>query len=88
MHRQTRSTRVGRAVRNLRMQRGLTYKQFAARLGVSWQYVSHIEIGRAGMSLAMAAKLAKHFKPLTMRDWMWLEMDDRLEMFNKKRKRK
>lgn len=88
MHRQTRPTRVGRAVRELRMNRGFTYKQLAARLGVSWQYVSHIEIGRAGMSLAMASRLAKHFKDRTMRDWMLLEMEDRLEMFNKGRKRK
>lgn len=86
MRRPSRPTRVGHAVRALRMRRGLTYKQFAQRLGVSWQFISHIEIGRAGMSLAMAAKLAKRFKPLTMRDWMLLELDDRLDYFKRRRR--
>lgn len=48
-------------VRRLRVANGLSQGELAAALGVSRQTINAIETGRYDPSLALAARLARHF---------------------------
>jgi DNA-binding XRE family transcriptional regulator len=50
---------IGRFVRSLREQRGLTQDQLAARTGITYQYLSGLENGRENFSIEVLEALAK-----------------------------
>ncbi len=49
---------LGRRVAELRAERGLTQDALATRLGTSWKYLQHIELGRANPSTTLLLRLA------------------------------
>ena len=48
----------GEAVRNRRLKLGLSQEGFAAKAGIHRTYVSSIELGKVGISISIAQKLA------------------------------
>lgn len=52
---------LGRRVRTLRLQQGMTQEQLAEAAGLSVPYVSHIECGRKRASLASLERLSEAF---------------------------
>jgi transcriptional regulator with XRE-family HTH domain len=42
---------VGRRIRDLRKERGLTHAEFGRRLGIAWRNVQRIESGRQNLTL-------------------------------------
>lgn len=50
---------VGRNVRRLREQKGLTQEQFAERSGFSQQYISGLECGRRNPTVVTVYELAQ-----------------------------
>jgi transcriptional regulator with XRE-family HTH domain len=48
----------GKAVRKRRVKAGLSQEGFAAKAGIHRTYVSAIELGKVGISLGIAQKLA------------------------------
>jgi predicted transcriptional regulator/DNA-binding XRE family transcriptional regulator len=53
--------RIGRTVRRLRIERGLTQQALAAALGISASYLNLIEHDQRGVTAALLLKLARHF---------------------------
>lgn len=49
---------VGRNVRRLRLERGMTQEQFAERSGFSQQYISDLERGRRNPTIVSLYELA------------------------------
>ncbi len=56
-----RKPRIGRTVRRLRIERGLTQQALAAALGISASYLNLIEHDQRGVTAALLLKLARHF---------------------------
>jgi len=50
---------VGRNVRRIRLERGLTQEQFAERSGFSQQYISDLERGRRNPTIVSLFELAQ-----------------------------
>ena len=50
---------VGRNVRRLRLERGLTQEQFAERSGFTQQYISDLERGRRNPTVVSLLELAQ-----------------------------
>ena len=55
---------VGRNVRRLRLERGLTQEQFAERSGFSQQYISDLERGRRNPTVVSLFELASALQAL------------------------
>jgi putative transcriptional regulator len=53
---------TGNAVRDLRVDRGLSQAQLAAAMQVSRQTINSIEVGRYTPSLGLAIALARYFE--------------------------
>jgi transcriptional regulator with XRE-family HTH domain len=50
---------IGRCVRTLREQHGLTLEQVASRAGITYQYLSEVENGKANFSIGVLEKIAE-----------------------------
>lgn len=48
---------LGANIRQIRQDLNLTQEQFAEKLNVSWQYLSRVENGKVGISLATAINI-------------------------------
>ncbi len=59
---------VGRNVRRIRLERGLTQEQFAERSGFSQQYISDLERGRRNPTVVSLFELAQalHAAPIDL----------------------
>ena len=59
---------VGRNVRRLRLERGLTQEQFAERSGFTQQYISDLERGRRNPTVVSLLELAQALEatPVTL----------------------
>lgn len=66
---------LGRAVRDLRLARGLSQEELAARCGLHRTYVGGIERGRRNPTYAIVARLARG---LGVRAWELLRRGDQL----------
>ncbi|QGP91213.1 HTH-type transcriptional regulator PuuR [Neomoorella glycerini] len=49
---------VGKRIRSLRKQRGLSLQELAAKVGISYSYLSQIENGKANLSVSLLKDLA------------------------------
>jgi transcriptional regulator with XRE-family HTH domain len=52
-------TRVGRAIRRVRLLRGLSQEKLAERAGASWKHVGQIERGEVNVGLDVLARIAR-----------------------------
>jgi transcriptional regulator with XRE-family HTH domain len=50
---------IGRLIRSLREQRGLTLEQLASRAGITYQYLSGVENGKENFTIAVLEKIAE-----------------------------
>jgi len=48
----------GNSIRNLRYERGLTYRELAAKAGVNYSTIHRIEHGKRGASVAVLKRIA------------------------------